>query len=124
VSLFRRKRRRVADSAIPGTSTRDQRAATERAAEEWIEARRGVEVFVEPLTTVTSTTMLLVAHDGEFTRRPVKDAAAAEAFARAHTLPVYEAAVVGYPQRMRDYSRKQSILKKRARRERTDPDAG
>lgn len=76
--------------------------------------RRGVEVFVEPRTAVTGTTMLLVAHDGEFTRRPIASPAAAAAFARQHTLPIYEAAVVGYPQRMRDYSRKQTILKKRS----------
>jgi len=77
-------------------------------------AHRGVEIFVEPRTTVTGTTMLLVAHDGEFTRRQVANPAAAAAFARAHTLPIYEAAVVGYPQRMRDYSRRQSVLRKRA----------
>ena len=77
-------------------------------------AHRGVEIFVEPRTAVTGTTMLLVAHDGEFTRRRVANPAAAAAFARAHTLPIYEAAVVGYPQRMRDYSRRQSVLRKRA----------
>lgn len=85
--------------------------------EEWLQARRGVEVFVEPQTTVTGTTMLLVAHDGEFTRRPVRNPGAAAAFARAHTLPIYEAAVVGYPQRMRDYSRRQVIAQKRAEAE-------
>jgi len=82
-----------------------------------VQARRGVEVFVEPRTTVTSTTMLLVAHDGEFTRRPVANAAAAQAFARSHTLPIYDANIVGYPQRMRDYSRRQTILRKRAEKD-------
>lgn len=99
---------------------RAELAEAERAVEEWIEARHGVEVFVEPQTAVTSVTMLLVAHDGEFTRRPVASATAAQAFARAHTLPIYEAGVVGYPQRMRDYSRKQTILRKRAERDRLD----
>jgi hypothetical protein len=28
----------------------------------------------------------------------------AESFARRHGLPLYDAAVVGYPQRMRDYN--------------------
>ena len=114
MGLFSRKRKGGADSAPSG---RSERAAAERALEEWLAARRGVEVFVEPRTAVTGTTMLLVAHDGEFTRRPVADAAAAKAFARAHTLPVYDANIVGYPQRMRDYSRRQTILRKRAQRD-------
>lgn len=75
---------------------------------------------MEPRTAVTGTTMLLVAHDGEFTRRPVRDPAAAAAFARANTLPIYEAAVVGYPQRMRDYSRRQTVLRRRAATEEID----
>jgi hypothetical protein len=115
--LFSRGRRRAGGDPALG---RSERAAAERALEEWIAARRGVEVFVEPRTTVTSTTMLLVAHDGEFTRRPVADAAAARAFARAHTLPVYDAAIVGYPQRMRDYSRRQTLLRKQSERGATD----
>lgn len=108
--LFRR--RRTGGAGAP--STREQRAEAERSLEEWLSVRRGVEVFVEPRTAVTGTTMLLVAHDGEFTRRPIPSPAAAAAFAREHTLPIYEAAVVGYPQRMRDYTRKQSILRKRS----------
>jgi hypothetical protein len=113
VGLFSRRSR-----PAPGApSGRSERAAAERALDEWVTARRGVEVFVEPRTAVTGTTMLLVAHDGEFTRRPVRDAGAARAFARARSLPVYDAAIVGYPQRMRDYSRRQTILRKRAERE-------
>jgi hypothetical protein len=113
VGLFSRRRR----STPEAPAGRSERAAADRALEEWVTARRGVEVFVEPRTTVTGTTMLLVAHDGEFTRRPVKDAAAAHSFARGHSLPVYDATIVGYPQRMRDYSRKQTLLRKRAERE-------
>ncbi len=119
MGLFSRKRRR-ADAAQP--SQKAERAAAERALEEWVAGHTGVEVFVEPRTTVTGTTMLLVAHDGEFTRRPVKDAAAAQAFARTHTLPIYDANVVGYPQRMRDYSRKQTLQRKRAQQARLDAD--
>lgn len=77
---------------------------------------------MEPRTTVTATTMLLVAHDGEFTRRPVRDAAAAREFARAHALPVYDATIVGYPQRMRDYSRRHTIQQRRAAQEALEPD--
>ncbi len=99
------------------TSAKEQRRAEAAALEEWISARHGIEIFVEPRTTVTSTTMLLVAHDGEFTRRPVANPSAARSFATAHALPIYDANLVGYPQRMRDYSRRQTILQERADRE-------
>lgn len=99
-------------------TVKEERAAVLEALEEWMSSRHGIEMYVEPQTTVTGTTVLLVAHDGEFTRRPIPSPQVAETFAREHTLPIYEAEVVGYPQRMRDYSRKQTLLKKRAARER------
>jgi hypothetical protein len=66
--------------------------------------RRGVEAFVEPKTSVTETTLLLVAYDGEWTRRVVPSPEWAHAFAEHLQIPGYDAAVVGYPQRMRDYN--------------------
>ncbi|MGI9084467.1 MAG: hypothetical protein ACR2FE_04160 [Aeromicrobium sp.] len=71
---------------------------------EWATARTGVEAFVEPQTSVTQTTLLLVAGDGEFTRRRVASPQAAADFARKIGIPVYDTNRVGYPQRMRDYS--------------------
>lgn len=114
--LFRRRRKG------DGTSPRARAAALVEELERWIEQRHGVEVFLEPRTTVTGVSVLLVAHDGEFTRRLIGDEAAARDFARSHALPLYEAGVVGYPQRMRDYSRKQSILRKREQQQEVDPD--
>lgn len=96
---------------------RAEQAATDDALAQWVGQRRGVEVFVEPKTAVTGSSMLLVAHDGEFTRKLVATPQAAESFARAHSLPVYDATLVGYPQRMRDYSRRQTLLQRRAERE-------
>jgi hypothetical protein len=84
---------------------------------EWASRRRGVEVYVEPKTAVTGTSVLLVAHDGEFTRRRISSPKAAQKFAHANQLPIYDAMIVGYPQRMRDYSRRQNILRERAERE-------
>src|ERR1700710_40787 len=107
MSWFSRKGRRSGDA---GESPRARRRATEEALAEWVSARRGIEVFVEPKTSITPVTVLLVAHDGEFTRRPIGSPAAAKSFAREHKLPVYDATIVGYPQRMRDYSRRQTIL--------------
>ena len=77
--------------------------------EEFIETRIGVEAFVEPRTAVTDTTILLVAYDGEWTRRRVDGPSGAADFARKHAIPLYEAAVVGYPQRMRDYNARQRL---------------
>ena len=69
-----------------GNSPRAARRASEEALAEWVSARRGVELFVEPKTSVTPVTMLLVAHDGEFTRKPVDSPSAAQSFAREHKL--------------------------------------
>ncbi len=71
---------------------------------EFARSRRGVEAFVEPRTSVTQTTLLLVAYDGEWTRRKVPSPEWAHAFAASLQIPGYDAAVVGYPQRMRDYN--------------------
>ena len=71
---------------------------------EFARTRPGVEAFVEPRTTVTDTTLVLVAADGEWTRRRVSGPDAAESFARKQGIPLYDAARVGYPQRMRDWT--------------------
>ena len=71
---------------------------------EFVRTRRGVEAFVEPKTAVTQTTLLLVAFDGEWTRRVVPSPEWAHSFAEHLQIPGYDAAVVGYPQRMRDYN--------------------
>lgn len=70
----------------------------------FVRTRTGVEAFVEPKTAVTATTILLVASDGEWTRRAVPSPRWAHAFAEHLKIPGYDAAVVGYPQRMRDYN--------------------
>jgi hypothetical protein len=75
---------------------------------EFARTRRGVEGFVEPRTAVSDVTLLLVAHDGEWTRRRVPSVAWAHKFANDHGMPSYDAAVVGYPDRMRAYNRRRS----------------
>jgi len=74
---------------------------------EWATSRRGVEGFVEPRTAVSEVTLLLVAHDGEWTRRRVRSVEWAHKFANDLGIPSYDAAVVGYPDRMRAYNRRQ-----------------
>jgi hypothetical protein len=68
-------------------------------------SRRGVEGYLEPRTNLYSHSMLLVADDGEYLRRSITDPATARAFCEAHGLPLYDAARVGYPRRVRDYDR-------------------
>jgi hypothetical protein len=91
-------------------STGDRKATKDDLVQlrEWAAARTGVEAFVEPQTSVTQTTVLLVASDGEFTRRRVTSPQAAADFARKVGIPVYDTNRVGYPQRMRDYSMRMS----------------
>lgn len=72
--------------------------------ESFLATRRGVEAFIELPTTMTRATVLLIAHDGEWTRRSVESVEWARKFAAGHHLPAYDAGVVGYPQRMRDYN--------------------
>ena len=71
---------------------------------DFIATRRGVEGFVEPRTAVSDVTLLLVAHDGEWTRRRVPSVQWAHRFCNDQMTPSYAAAVVGIPQRMRDYN--------------------
>jgi hypothetical protein len=67
-------------------------------------SRRGVEGFVEPQTATTATTLVLVAGDGEWTRRRVDSPKAAFAFGSRAGIPVYDVAAVGYPNRMREWT--------------------
>ena len=71
---------------------------------EFARSRAGVEAFVEPPTAVSTTTVVFVASTGEWTRRRVRDARAAHELANRLGLPSYDAAVVGYPQRMREWN--------------------
>lgn len=98
-----------------------QRPGTMRAAsnadadylEQWAASHRGVEAFVEPRTTVTETTVVLVAHDGEWTRRRVEGDDGARRLGKRLSIPIYDVAKIGYPQRMRDYTARQRILRER-----------
>ncbi len=67
--------------------------------------RKGVEGYIEPRTATNPTTLLLVDRSGEHLRGPVRDPAEAAAFCEGLGIPVYDAAVIGYPQRMKDFDR-------------------
>ncbi|WP_227463779.1 hypothetical protein [Nocardioides lijunqiniae] len=108
-----RMRRPGKDAARTGSTTvRASDKVDEQHLHEFVGARRGVEGFVEPRTAVSDVTLLLVAHDGEWTRRRVPSVQWAHDFANRHQVPSYDAAVVGIPQRMRDYNSRQKQLRK------------
>ncbi len=112
---FRRNkvRRPGGDRARTGSTTvRASDSADEKHLHEFVTSRRGVEGFVEPRTAVSDVTLLLVAHDGEWTRRRVPSVQWAHNFANKHRVPSYDAAVVGIPQRMRDWNRRQKEIRK------------
>ena len=72
----------------------------------FVKTRTGVEAYLEPRTVVTETTVVLVASSGEWTRRRVRGPEGARAFSRKHAIPLYDVGVVGYPQRMRDWTQR------------------
>lgn len=61
---------------------------------------------------VTETTVVLVAASGEWTRRRVAGPAAAEEMGRHLNVPVYDVTKVGYPDRMRAWTRQQSTRRR------------
>ncbi|MEV6102947.1 oxidoreductase [Nocardia sp. NPDC051981] len=79
----------------------------------WTRSHYGVEAFVEPCTTVSDVSVVLVAHDGEWTRRVVGERGAQRLSATLN-IPVYDTRRVGYPQRMRDHNARRRILERRA----------
>src|SRR5260221_10242394 len=109
--LFRRRRSGrsvLAPGTVPAPasrrSTEDLRAA-EAHLSDFARTRPGVEAYIEPRTAVTDTTVVFVATSGEWTRRRVSGPHAAHALARTLGIPAYDAGVVGYPQRMREWTR-------------------
>jgi hypothetical protein len=104
-----RGRRPAAASGDGRRSTLDRASGKADLAhlEQFVATRRGVEGYVEPRTAVTETTILLVAADGEWTRRRIEGPETARRLSRDLGVPVYDAQVTGYPQRMRDWSARQ-----------------
>lgn len=74
--------------------------------EAWARDHKGVEGYIEPRTPTTPTTLLLVDRDGDHLRGPVREPADAIAFCERHGLPVYDAQVIGYPRRMKEFDKR------------------
>jgi hypothetical protein len=74
--------------------------------ESFVAERKGIEGFIEPQTATSPTTLLLVDRDGDHRRAAVRDPQDAAAFCTAHAIPVYDAPVVGYPRRMKEFDKR------------------
>lgn len=70
-------------------------------------SRRGVEAWLEEPTNFNKPSILLVAADGESTRRAIPSVDYGYRFADKHDIPAYDAGVVPYPRRMREYGLRQ-----------------
>ncbi|MGI8532652.1 MAG: oxidoreductase [Geodermatophilaceae bacterium] len=73
---------------------------------EFVHNHQGVEAYLEPKTAVTEMTVVLVAADGEWTRRRVASADVVRKFGNKLGVPVYDVEAVGYPEKMREWTRK------------------
>ena len=87
----------------PSPSTGGASKVSTKEIEGFIASRTGVEAYLEPKTAIYSTTLLLVAADGEYLRRPIRDRDQAAKLCDERGVPLYDAGKVGYPKRMRDY---------------------
>ncbi len=99
MALFDKARRKPRPGTIRTAENSDQAHLEAFAA-----SHSGVEGFVEPQTMTTTTTLVLVAGDGEWTRRRMPSAKDAFDLGRKLAIPVYDVAATGYPNRMREWT--------------------
>ena len=109
---FSRRGSRKSDD-FPGRSDGPQMDIDRKAVDDHLrafaESHLGVEAYVEPATSVTKTTIVLIAWDGEWTRRAVPSPKDAFEISQKLGIPAYDVNHTGYPNRMREWnSRKRS----------------
>lgn len=105
MSLFSRMRPASVRAAASARGRHHQEVRAARAhLEQFVRSRVGVEAYIEPATAVLPPTVLLVASSGEWTRRRVAEAGLVRDLAEGLGVPVYDARLVGYPRRMREWN--------------------
>lgn len=100
MGLFDRFRKKRHHSPVPAPSAQMTRELIA-----FMRERDGVEAFVEPPTAVWPMSLCLVDGDGDSLRRPIGDEDQAQRLCVDHSVPLYDARMVGYPQRMKEYQR-------------------
>ncbi len=106
LGLFSRFGRRRGALAPSRSQLREEVDAVRRHLEDFARTRVGVEAYLEPATNVTPPTVVLIATTGEWTRRRIHDERLVHGLADDLHVPVYNTQLVGYPQRMRDWTAK------------------
>jgi hypothetical protein len=106
VRWFSRRPRRDDPPSAGGPTQADVETATAHL-RQFFATQPGVEMYVEPRTSMTPTTLVLVATTGEWTRRRVGSPQAAGELARSLGVPVYDVHQTGYPSRMREWTSRQ-----------------
>lgn len=81
---------------------------------QWADQHGFVEGFVEPETLVNEMSVVLVAENGEFTRRRIGGPKGINAVSKALGILLYDVEETGYPDRMRKRMEQDRILRKRA----------
>lgn len=109
MGLFSRLRRRRSGrpERVDGPDMEVDLKAVKAHFANFVATRRGVEAFVEPATNVSAESVILIATDGEWTRRALGSRKAAFELARSLGIPVYDINLTGYPKRMREWNSRQ-----------------
>ena len=103
-------RRTPKNNNSTSTSRHDQRAAKSATLshfQEFVGSRVGVESYFEPETPREQSALLLVARDGEWTRRRVPDLKTAASIANDLGIPFYVNVKTGNPDSMRQWNLRQ-----------------
>lgn len=99
VRWFRRSRRRHRAPRTQRNPTKEDFTYLD----EWMSTRDGVEAYFEPGGNFDGPTVMLIAGDGEWTRRRIDSLEATQRFGQHRSVPVYEVFRTGYPKRKREY---------------------
>ena len=95
----------------PGDTVRPEDA---QYLKEWVADKGFVEGFVEPETMVNEMSVVLVAENGEYTRRRIGGPKGIDAVSKLLGVSLYDVEETGYPDRMRKRIEQERILRKRA----------
>ncbi|MCI7551657.1 MAG: oxidoreductase [Actinomycetaceae bacterium] len=104
MGLFSRKKKPLREVWASNKTTHAQRSDNERHLSEFASSREGVRAYFEQATAREAAALVLIAVDGEWTRRKIADISAAEDLADSLGIPLFDVAASGYPREMREWN--------------------